>query len=98
MQFSGTSTKHIVISLFVNVYKIHEIRYSISLYQFSICALLNACSVISYTTGLVQLNKDGCVWVCFEMARVQNVALPLAWQKSSYHPRNTENTGSMALA
>ena len=24
---SGTSTKHIVISLFVNVFRIHEIRY-----------------------------------------------------------------------
>ena len=31
---------------------------SISLYQFSIFALLNVCSVISYTTGMVQLNKD----------------------------------------
>ena len=27
MQVSGTSTKHTVISLFVNVFKIHEIRY-----------------------------------------------------------------------
>ena len=74
MQFSSTSTKHTVISLFVNVFKSTKYVISISLYQFIICALLNACSVISYTTGMVQLNKDERVWVCFEMARVQNVA------------------------
>ena len=68
------SKKHTVLSLFVNVFKIQEIRYSISLYQFSFCAYLNACSVISYTTGMVQLNKDGHVLAHFEIARVQNVA------------------------
>ena len=44
---------------------------SISLYQFSICALLNACSVICFNC-MVQLNKDERVWVCFEIAKVQN--------------------------
>ena len=29
---------------------------------------------MSYTTGMDEGNKDGRVLVCFEMARVQNVA------------------------
>ena len=29
-------------------------------------------TLLSATTGMVQLNKDERVWVCFEMARVQN--------------------------
>ena len=48
MQVSGTSTKHTVICLFVNVIKIHKICYFYLLVLVSICALLNACSVISY--------------------------------------------------
>ena len=48
--------KHTVISLSVNVF-LKSTKYiaSVSLYQFSICALLNACSVI----GMVYWNKDG---------------------------------------
>ena len=41
--FLGTSTKHTVISLFVNVFKIHELRY----FYLLVAAVLNACSVIS---------------------------------------------------
>ena len=41
---------------------------SISLYQFCIYALLNACSVISYNW----YDSTEHVWVCVEMERVQN--------------------------
>ena len=59
---------------------------------------------------MVQLNKDERVWVCFEMARVQNAhAVQRLWPNSwpgrrapvlpsMQYSRTTENTCSMALA
>ena len=57
---------------------------------------------------MVQLHKDERVWVCFEMARVQNAHAvqrlwPNRWLAEEFLPsirysRITENTGSMALA
>ena len=55
---------------------------------------------------MVQLNKDERVWVCFEMARVQNahaverltVGLSEEFLPSMRYSLITENTGSMELA
>ena len=76
----------------------------ISLYQFSICALLNACSVISYN-WYDSIEKNERVWVCFETARVQQykdcgltVGLAEESLPSMRHSRIAENTGSIALA
>ena len=53
---------------------------------------------------MIQLNKDERVWVCFEMARVQNAhAVQRLWPGRRVpaiheYSRIAENTGSMALA
>ena len=54
---------------------------------------------------MVQLNKDERVWVCFEMARVQNAHAvqrlwPNCWpvKKSSYHPCDTQELQKIQAA
>ena len=62
----SSSAKHTVISLFVNVFKIHEIRH---FYLLSLAYLLNACSVISCNWYDSKMNVFG---FAFETARVRN--------------------------
>ena len=66
---------------------------SISLYQFSIYALLNACSVMSCNWYGSKMNVFGFAlkWrECRMHMQYKDYGQPLACQKSSYHPCDTQ--------
>ena len=77
---------------------------SVLLYQLRIYALSNACSVKA-ATGMVQMNKDERVWVCFELARVQTVhAVQRLWpnrwpvRRVPNHPSDTQELQKIQAA